>query len=109
MGFLDSFERSVERAVGGAFAKTFRSGVHPLEMVAAIKREMDSHAVLCPAPESWSRSTTRSHSATLTTSGCRSSVTPLFEKSVTMSLVTLTPRVSRHRNGDHFFSSRPIA
>ncbi len=46
MGFLDSFERSVERAVGGAFAKTFRSGVHPLEMVAAIKREMDSHAVI---------------------------------------------------------------
>ena len=46
MSFLDSFERSVERAVGGAFAKTFRSGVHPLEMVAAIKREMDSHAVI---------------------------------------------------------------
>ena len=46
MGFLDSFERSVERAVGGAFAKTFRSGVHPLEMVAAVKREMDSRAVI---------------------------------------------------------------
>ncbi len=51
MGFLDSFERSVERAVGGAFAKTFRSGVHPLEMVAAVKREMDSRAVIvCPYP-----------------------------------------------------------
>jgi hypothetical protein len=46
VGFLDSFERSVERAVGGAFAKTFRSGVHPLEMVAAVKREMDSRAVI---------------------------------------------------------------
>jgi len=46
VGFLDSFERSVERAVGGAFAKTFRSGVHPLEMVSAVKREMDSRAVI---------------------------------------------------------------
>ena len=44
MGFLDHFERSVERAVGGAFAKTFKSGVHPVEIVAAVKREMDSNA-----------------------------------------------------------------
>lgn len=44
MGFLDHFERSVERAVGHAFAKTFKSGVHPVEIVAAVKREMDSHA-----------------------------------------------------------------
>jgi hypothetical protein len=44
VGFLDHFERSVERAVGQAFAKTFKSGVHPVEMVAAVKREMDSHA-----------------------------------------------------------------
>jgi hypothetical protein len=44
LGFLDSFERSVERLVGGAFAKAFASGVHPLEIVAALKREMDSQA-----------------------------------------------------------------
>ncbi len=44
MGFLDHFERSVERAVGSAFAKTFKSGVHPVEIVATVKREMDSHA-----------------------------------------------------------------
>ncbi len=44
MGFLDSFERSVERLVGGAFAKAFSSGVHPIEIVAALKREMDSRA-----------------------------------------------------------------
>ena len=44
MGFLDSFERSVERLVGGAFAKAFSSGVHPVEIVAALKREMDSRA-----------------------------------------------------------------
>ena len=42
MGFLDSFERQVERLVGGVFAKTFTSGVHPIEIVAAIKKEMDA-------------------------------------------------------------------
>lgn len=46
MGFLDNFERSLERAVGGAFAKTFRSGVQPVEIVAALKREMDSRATI---------------------------------------------------------------
>ena len=44
MGFLDSFERQVERIVGGAFAKTFTSGVHPIEIVAALKRELDQSA-----------------------------------------------------------------
>lgn len=46
MGFLDSFERHVERVVGGAFAKTFTSGVHPLEIIAALKKELDSKASL---------------------------------------------------------------
>jgi hypothetical protein len=44
VGFLDQFERSLERAVGSAFAKTFRTGVHPVEIVAALKHEMDSRA-----------------------------------------------------------------
>jgi hypothetical protein len=44
VGFLDSFERQVERLVGGAFAKTFTSGVHPVEIVGALKREVDSRA-----------------------------------------------------------------
>lgn len=44
MGFLDSFERHVERIVGGAFAKTFTSGVHPIEIVAALKKELDARA-----------------------------------------------------------------
>jgi hypothetical protein len=44
VGFLDSFERQVERIVGGAFAKTFTSGVHPVEIVAALKRELDQSA-----------------------------------------------------------------
>lgn len=46
MGFLDSFERQVERLVGGAFAKTFTSGVHPVEIIAALKKELDSQASL---------------------------------------------------------------
>jgi len=46
VGFLDSFERQVERIVGGAFAKTFTSGVHPIEIVAALKRELDQSAVV---------------------------------------------------------------
>ncbi len=44
MGFLDSFERQVERLVGGVFAKTFTSGVHPVEIVAALKKDMDATA-----------------------------------------------------------------
>ena len=44
MGFLDSFERQVERLVGGVFAKTFTSGVHPVEIVAALKKELDATA-----------------------------------------------------------------
>ena len=44
MGILDSFERGLERVVNGAFAKTFRSGVEPLEIVAALKRELDTNA-----------------------------------------------------------------
>jgi len=44
MGFLDSFERTLERAVGGAFAKAFASGVHPLEIIASLKRELDARA-----------------------------------------------------------------
>lgn len=44
MGLLDSFERGLERAVNGAFAKTFRSGVQPVEIVSALRREMDTMA-----------------------------------------------------------------
>ena len=46
MGFLDSVERSLERAVNGAFARTFRSGVQPVEIAAALKRELDIGAVV---------------------------------------------------------------
>lgn len=44
MGILDSFERGLERAVNGAFARTFRSGLAPVEITAALRKEMDTHA-----------------------------------------------------------------
>lgn len=46
MGILDSVERGLERAVNGAFARTFRSGVQPVEIASAIKRELDIGAVI---------------------------------------------------------------
>ena len=44
VGILDNFERGLERAVNGAFARTFRSGLQPVEITAALKRELDTHA-----------------------------------------------------------------
>ena len=46
MGLLDNVERGLERLVSVAFAKSFRGGVQPIEIIAALKREMDSHAVV---------------------------------------------------------------
>lgn len=46
MGLLDNFERGLERAVNGAFAKTFRSGVQPVEIAAALRRELDTKAAV---------------------------------------------------------------
>lgn len=45
MGFLDKFERSVEKAVNGVFAKAFRSEVKPVEIASAIRKDMDDRAV----------------------------------------------------------------
>jgi hypothetical protein len=44
VGILDSFERGLERAVNGAFARTFRSGIAPVEITAALRKEVDTHA-----------------------------------------------------------------
>ncbi len=46
MGLLDSFERGLERVVGGAFAKTFKAGVQPVEIAAALRRELDTKAAV---------------------------------------------------------------
>lgn len=41
---MDRFERGVENAMQTAFAKTFKSGVKPVELAAAVKRECDARA-----------------------------------------------------------------
>ncbi|MFT4028550.1 MAG: DUF3662 and FHA domain-containing protein [Protaetiibacter sp.] len=46
MGILDEFEKGLERVVGGAFAKTFKSGLQPLEVTAALRRELDTKAAV---------------------------------------------------------------
>ena len=46
MGILDSVERGLERAVNGAFARTFRSGVQPVEIAAGLKRELEIGSVI---------------------------------------------------------------
>ena len=45
MGFLDKFERSVEKAVNNAFSKAFKSEVKPVEIASAIRKDMDDRAV----------------------------------------------------------------
>jgi hypothetical protein len=46
LGFLDSIEKGLERAVNGAFARTFRSGLQPVELTSALRREMDTKAAV---------------------------------------------------------------
>ena len=46
MGILDSFEKGIERAVNGAFAKTFKSGLQPVEITSALRRELDTKAAV---------------------------------------------------------------
>ena len=44
MGGLQRFEQRLERAISGAFARTFRSAVQPVEIAAALQRELDNKA-----------------------------------------------------------------
>ncbi|MDE0572084.1 DUF3662 domain-containing protein [Demequina sp. B12] len=44
MGVLDRFEKGVENVVQGAFARTFKSGVKPVELASAVRRECDARA-----------------------------------------------------------------
>jgi hypothetical protein len=46
VGILDSFEKGLERVVNGAFAKAFKSGLQPLEVTAALRREVDTKAAV---------------------------------------------------------------
>ena len=42
MGFLDNFEKGLERLVNGAFSKTFKSELQSVEIASAIKAEMNA-------------------------------------------------------------------
>ena len=44
MGALQSFERRLENLISGVFARAFRSAVQPVEISAALQREVDNNA-----------------------------------------------------------------
>ena len=46
MGVMDRFERGIERAVNGVFAKAFRSQVQPVEIASALRRACDDRAAV---------------------------------------------------------------
>jgi hypothetical protein len=46
MGLFDKFEKGVERAVNGVFARTFKSRVQPVEIASALRRELDDRAAV---------------------------------------------------------------
>lgn len=46
MGILDNFEKGLERVVNGAFARTFKSGLQPVELASALRREIDTNAAI---------------------------------------------------------------
>ncbi len=46
MGILDKFEKGVEKAVSGAFARAFKSEVQPVEIASALRRELDEKAAV---------------------------------------------------------------
>jgi hypothetical protein len=46
MGVLDRFERGIEKAVNGAFARAFKSEVQPVEIASALRRAMDDRAAV---------------------------------------------------------------
>lgn len=43
MGRLQDFEHKLEQMISGAFARAFRSAVQPVEIAAALQREVDNH------------------------------------------------------------------
>ena len=44
MGGLQNFENRLEQLISGAFARAFRSAVQPVEISAALQRELDNNA-----------------------------------------------------------------
>ena len=46
MGIIGRFEKGLDRAVNGVFAKAFRSEVQPVEIASALRRECDDKAAI---------------------------------------------------------------
>jgi predicted component of type VI protein secretion system len=46
VGIFDKFERKLEGAVSGAFARAFRSSVEPVEIASQLQTELDKHAAV---------------------------------------------------------------
>ena len=46
MGVMDRFEKGIERAVNGAFAKAFKSEVQPVEIASALRKACDDRAAV---------------------------------------------------------------
>ncbi len=46
MGLLDRFEDRLDKMVNGAFARAFKSEVQPVELAAAIQKEMDDRSAI---------------------------------------------------------------
>jgi len=46
VGLLDSFEQRLEQLVNGTFARAFKAEVQPVEVAAAIQREIDDRAAV---------------------------------------------------------------
>jgi hypothetical protein len=46
VGVLDRFEKGIERAVNGAFAKAFKAEVQPVEIASALRRALDEKAAV---------------------------------------------------------------
>ena len=49
MGLLDAFEAKLDSLVNGAFARAFNAEVQPVELAAALQREMDDRAATLDA------------------------------------------------------------
>jgi len=46
MGVMDRFEKGIERAVNGVFAKAFRADVQPVEIASALRKACDDRAAV---------------------------------------------------------------
>ena len=67
MGVLQRFERRIGGVVEGIFARAFKSEVQPVEVAAALQRELDDQAAVVGRDRTLVPTTSSSNSATTTT------------------------------------------